>query len=372
MSTTAQCLNDIIGLASESQCECSTAPEGASDSDSNVFMSSLIPPSMFKGLANCDNGDNFWSGLFLARESASISMASDLFTRLRERGKPARQSFNGAIGRISGRTLVTSGSPYLGVRLFMANVVGGYASLNKIGTYFEHNGTVTVRVINQFGDEMGSYDCETTAWKHKVTTLTPALVLPMHDNYVDNYEYFIIYEYDSANKPIKNDTDCGCGSFKPMFNTRQPSFITTTPQHQAWAQWAMIGGYVGHLTNLETICQWVPITDRQMHGLTLDMTFRCSEQAMICGHAWDFNNPLDISLALALNFKSVSIAIEYLLRTPEFNSENLINREILELARVEYLQEYDELMKYCAQEYPIEETDCWTCITPVYIGRVQR
>lgn len=357
MSTIVDCLEGIVGIA-HTNCECTgTPPEGFDSSMSGLYLDSLFDVNLFKGLENCS--ETFWEELIKARQVAIMDVQKDIFTHMRV--IPRRERFTGAIGSINTKKVLNKSQQYVGLRLYCADVVGGTMTINKIGTYFSQIGhTITVKVLDIFETELYSFEIEVTE-PYQDNILPYPIVLPLHDDLLNNCEYFIVYE-QNGHPAYANDIDCKCGSFKPYFDRRRPYFNTQTGKSHGFAKWVMIGSYAGDLTELDCLTD---VSDTCMNGLVLrDVDIKCSTSQMFCLHDWNFEDPFDVTVAFAILHKFGLYAVDYFLRSPEFDRENLINRDVLTTAKIDFLADYEKEIEYIASQFPLEETDCFECSTP--------
>ncbi|MFA5418338.1 MAG: hypothetical protein WC341_07760 [Bacteroidales bacterium] len=358
MSTAIECLQSIIGI-SNVECQClSPKPDNCGDSDSGLFLDSLFDINLFTALANCS--ETFWEALERARQTAIQDFYRDLFIRIEKDHIIKRQPYRGSIGGVNSKSkLISTQGTATGVRLYCADVVGGKIVIPTIATYFEGTGTVDLYVVDMWGNPLFAYTLNTLTGKLCENILSAPIELDLHNESVPNMEYFFYYVYDVANRPYMNDIDCRCGSFKPYYDTRRPYFNTQTGRGRGFSHWVMPGSFSGDITALDCLS---PISSTIMNGLIFrDVTIKCEPSQLLCMHEWDFNHPYDVGVAFALLHKTAMFAIDYFMRTPEFDRENLINREILTASKLDLMADYEKEMEYLAAEFPINETDCYVC-----------
>jgi hypothetical protein len=369
MSITNDCLDYMIGL-SRTDCECANLPEGFDISNSGLYISDLYDYGMFRGLATCDYGDDFWIAVSDSLEEAKLKIRKDIIEGLLKRNS-VRPAWNGAIGRVNGKLPVLSvDGQYAGVRWFCADVVGGKAIITKIGTYFSATGTVDLIIYNNKNEYIEGYTLNTIADKHVENVLPEALELPLHDDMLDNVEYFFFVLTDAGNRPRNNDVDCKCGSSKPYFNCTSPPFETATDRNRGWMKWVMVGGYHGDGTELDDqSCT----TNLVMYGLTFpEVRFYCELSDIFCEHTWDYeNSTVDLTVAFALRYAACEILADKIFLSSEFSRENLVNGEILAQYKLEWHDEYLKCMAYLEQNYPADETDCIVCKEPMGLKKIR-
>ena len=217
------CYDHIIGLY-QGDCDCYDGrPEDFDTSDSGLYISDLLEPKMINGLLNCDQGASIWDLMVIVRNLAIRRFIGDTNALLMQFNRLRRQPFYGGIGRTKfTKTLSLTNGYYAGVRIFCANVVSGYLRIKGIGTLFNSTGVVNVTIYDSNGTSLGSYALNTVANKHELNPFPTTLELPLHDKYLDNIEYFILYQVNTANLPKNNDITCNCNKVKLYFNTAKP------------------------------------------------------------------------------------------------------------------------------------------------------
>ena len=139
-----------------------------------------------------------------ARTSAIIDFRIDATSILTQYNKLVRKPFTGRIGKVkrsAALTSLTSGY-YYGMVLRMYDVVSGEVIITDIGTLFDTTGNVTVLIYNNLNTLVDSQVVNTTA--NALTNNTVSITLPMHSDYVENLEYYIVVQYNGTDSPYDN------------------------------------------------------------------------------------------------------------------------------------------------------------------------
>ena len=100
MASDVTCFDNIIGLT---RTPCSDYTGLSSDyttSDSGLFMDELIPLSSWESVLNCKVGENVFTFMEKARDSAIIDFRIDGTSILAQYNKLLRKPFTGRIGKV--------------------------------------------------------------------------------------------------------------------------------------------------------------------------------------------------------------------------------------------------------------------------------
>jgi len=356
MSVDISCYDNIIGL-SKTQCDCFDDPAPYNLSYSNLYLDQLEPLKKLNGLVDCENPD-LWQMMFDARAEAIIEFIGHAQALLLNYHTVKRQPFYSGIGRRKwNKAMTVDTGTYYGARFYCADIVSGVLKINNIGALFNATGTVTLKVYNNLNELITTKVITTTANTYVETALN--LELPLHSKWVDNLEYFFIYEYDGTIKPLNNDISCGCGNYKFYFDTNKPYFRSQTDQTHGWANWLMAGSYSGDATDFDDLNH---TTSNYLYGLTFDVDLFCETAEVLCRDSMDFRaNPLAIAIAIAIRYKAGEILITKLLRSTELNREILVNRQQSEDDRNFFLRRYDESLRYVVNNVDTKANDCFDC-----------
>jgi len=350
------CYDNIIGL-SRTECECYDDPAPYNQSQSGIFLDELEPLKKINGLLNCETGLDLWEMMRRARTEAVLQFVGDANAMLLKYNRLKRQPFYGAVGRVKyTKNQICTVGKYYGVRLFCADVVSGEAEIKKIGGLFAQTGTLDISVYNNLNELVDTVTIATTAGQHTLTNVN--IKLPLHSKYVDNLEYFFVYQY-AGNAPKNNDLTCGCGGDKFYFNTNKPMFKTQTKQTSGWKQWFMVGAYSGDAADFSDVSA---TSTANMYGLTLELNITCKVGETWCKDYLDFAaNPLAIAIAFAIRYKAGEILIDQIMRSPNINRMTLMDAEQNQKDKDMFVAKYNEMMVYLTDNVDVTTTDCFSC-----------
>lgn len=355
------CYDNIIGL-SRNTCTClPEAPDGYNTSLSGLYLDELPLLDSLSGYDKCGVG-TVWDLLSRARASAVSTFISDTNSLLMSRYSTRMSRHTGDIGEGAAKSKLTTTKQYAGIRIATRGTRGGTMKITQIGTLFSAAGTVTLKIFNSLNEQVGDDIELETINGFKLNTLTTAVSLPMYIPYAPTQEYFLVYEYDSDNKPGLNSIDCGCGHLgeKPWYDTARPHFGKRFHGARAWGQWIMVGGWLGD--SLTEFDQSSTSSGLDLNGLTLNVDLGCDLSQVLCNGSLNFNNdPLALTMAYAIRYAAAQEAASMLLTSTELLRVNTINRDALKALRSEWQDKY---AKYCvsiADQAVIEQNDCLTC-----------
>ncbi len=323
------CFDYIIGLYNGS-CECYDGkPADYNESESGLYISDLLEPKTIDGLLNCDQGASIWNLMELVRELSIRYFISDANALLMKQAKMKRQVYRGGIGRaVFTKNLTITNGWYCGVRLRAADVRSGFLRIKKIGLIPSANCTPDIYVYDTNGTLWDTITLTGVANKLTQTTLATPLELPLHDDYLDNIEYWLIYQATGF-VPKNNDIYCSCEKNHPEWG-----WWGDFPKHR-WAEWLQVGGWKG--SALPDFMDCTQGCDSYMYGLTLDVELGCYVNEVFCEDSLDFDsNPLAQAMAVAIQKKAGYLFVDKLLRTPNLNRTVMLDREGLQKMKEEW------------------------------------
>ncbi|MCB0541904.1 MAG: hypothetical protein KDC70_00215 [Saprospiraceae bacterium] len=368
--STMACYDNIIGLA-RADCPCfSTAPpSGYNTSVSGLYISDLEPLNTLKGYDECGE-TSIWTILSKARDEAVRVFKADTNAMLAQNFAPRRQRFVGQIGDASGRDTLTTDKTYAGIRIACNPTRGGTLRITHIGTLFSGSGTLSVSVYNSLNVQVvAPFDVPiVNGWV--LDGLSEVIELPLYVDFDRKHEYFIVYTYDASNKPRLNGLPCGCGGAPVYYDQNRPLWGNGSRYigDKGWANWIMVGGWAGDtLTDFD---QCPATSEGYMNGLALKVELGCDISQILCSGTLDFDNdPMAMSLAYAILWKSAEIMANKMLISTDLTRENVINREAWKDLRKYWNSKYEEAIKYIAQEASINgQNDCLGCREDRMIG----
>ena len=354
------CYDHIIGL-SRTNCECYDIPAEAEESLSGLYLDELESLAIINSIKDCENNNDTFAMMDRARQIAITNFQGDTNALMMDSFKLRRNNYSGAIGRAvyKGSVAQTTGQFY-GVRIFCNNIKSGVMVIKNIGTMFEQTGTIDLQIWNNLGDLIDHVMLDTEALKHHKNKVS--IELPLHDKYIENLEYFFVYQ-SGANKALNNDLKCNCGGFKPYFDKEKPYFHQLQQDRNYWwSNWVMAGTY--HVDTLPdfNIYNSSRTCGNQMQGLTFEVELKCKISEVLCYESLDFeSNNLAIAMAVAIQNKAASIMGNWIVNTANLNRFTMINGEqMLENIKA-WDKVYIDMVKYIASEADITVNDCLAC-----------
>lgn len=353
------CYENIIGL-SQTECTCyeSGKPEDFDTSLSGLYLDELEPLNNIEGFDDCQAG-NIWELMEKARSQAVRTFIADTNALLLRHYKLLRHNWKGTIGEGVAKENDTLSTTYAGMRVNCAPIRSGSMIIKKIGTLFTTTGTITVKVYNGLNTLVATRTLNTTANVHNVNDIED-ITLDLAVDYSRSTDYFFVYTVGSM-VPRANRVSCGCGSFKGYLNTQKPTYYDTSKKGtNGWGNWVMVGGHT--CDDLESFHLAGITASNYIHGLTLEVEFRCNLGDTLCQDTPDFDaDPLALSMAFAIRYKAADVLAESLLLSDRLSRVNMINKEMLSDKRKEWTQKYIEHVNYIVEHANVEKSECLTC-----------
>lgn len=355
------CYDNIIGL-SRNTCQCvPAAPENYNTSLSGLYLDELPLLDSLSGYEKCGVG-TVWDMLSRARASAVSTFISDTNSLLMSRYSTRMPRFSGDIGEGAAKTKLTTSSQYAGARIATRGTRGATMKITKIGTLFSAVGSVTLKIFNSLNEQVGDDIELETKNGFMLNALATPISLPMYIPFAPTQEYFLVFEYNDANKPGLNTIDCRCGHLgeTPWYNTANPHWGRKFSEARGWARWVMVGGWSGD--TLTEFDQCDTSTRLELNGLTFSVEIGCDLSQVLCKETLDFNNdPLALTMAYAIRYQSGVQMASSLLTSTELLRANTINRDALKAMRSEWQDKYVEYCTSIADNAAIGQNDCLAC-----------
>jgi hypothetical protein len=197
------------------------------------------------------------------------------------------------------------------------------------------------------GEQLITYNLVSEANKNKINYITPLEID------FDGSEYYFIFQ--STGNVLKNKLTCGCGGYKWCYTLHKPFYAMSRDR---WTAWMMVGGVNGSdLTDFDSFT-----TSHYANGLSIIADTRCKSFEIVCNDGSDFiNDPVAISIAMAILYKSGEYLLDAILDTNEVNRYTLLTPENIDANRLFFQGRYAELIKYIGQEINFRQNDCWRC-----------
>lgn len=362
-----ECYDEIIGLSpDECVCTAEDRPVNYNVSKSGIYLSELTPISSLLGSEECDR--SVWDMAASAVASAVKLFVAESNALLGKRFKLKRTPASGQLlGERKSKRIVSPTKNYAQITLRSSPIRGGVMRLKEIGGVFEGAADVVVQLHNSVDGFMQDFTITTVA--NKLVTIPVNLELPQYSKYAHVLEYYLVYLFDANNRPKDTMIDCGCGSWKAVYNTAFPYFEGVgNHRRHPWAEYVMVGGR--QINSLDELEDEVTSLPNKMYGLTVELDFYCKVDEVLCETALDFKgNPLALGMALAIQYKAASILADKILRSPLLNRENLVNRDQWEEEQLVWNDKFSEHVHHIVNEAQHTANDCFGCKSLIEMTR---
>ena len=353
------CYDKIIGL-SDSDCVC-TQPGRPADYDtskSGIYLDELSSIARLIGLAECDK--TVWDILEKARSSAVKQFVADTNALLGKKYSLKRKAATSQIiGQIKHKDTYSPTKNYAVVPIVCAPVRGGIMRLHRLGATFTQTGTFDLQLYNNVDGLVETFTMSTVA--NKLTTTTIDKEYPLYSKYAQPLEYYLVYPFDAANLPKATHVHCGCGGWTPVFDKNNPYYLNIGQRKSAgWSDFVMVGGKeILSLTELESEVTGV---GNSMFGISIDASFSCKVDEVICEGAMDFvGNPLALSAALAVQYAAGAYVARKVMKSAILNIENMVGLDDWEYDEMTWMEKYNEKVNYIVSQVDHTANDCLTC-----------
>lgn len=334
------------------------ALEAYKESDSGLYITDLVPEEEIAGLASCDK--TLWSMFESARTNAVREFRAAVNAKLQRKSTLEYHTFVGNIGKMENDAgaLVTD-KQYAGVRIRTNPISAGYIKITRIAALFTGNGTVNVTVLDGAGMVVSpAFSITTKAGRPHVNAVD--IKLPLRSDFTDETNYYLVFEYDEANKPILNKALCSsCSGFSPSTSTANPAFSNRRDKH-AWANYIVAGGWIGN--DIVDFSDAGDQVSQHMNGLALEAEIGCDLNLGLCSTLGGFdNNPWAGSIAQAIRAKAAAILMRQRLMSSKATRQASVNQDSVREQVARWEAEYAEVVQYLAANLPPNSNECLNC-----------
>jgi len=359
MASDVTCFDNIIGLT---RTPCSDYTDIDSDyttSDSGLYLDELFPLSKIESLLNCKVGENVFTFMEKAREQAIIDFRIDATAMLTQANRLKRNPFKGRIGKVKRDKTLTSLTvgDYYGIVLRCDDIVGGEIEITDISTIFDTTGTITLYIYDNLNTLHDTLTLDTTA--DTLDANTVSVTLPTHSEYVENLEYYFVYQL-GAILPYNNE----------FYNT-YPSAAKPNPSQSnkqfGYTDYFIVSGVrVDDLTDFSDLS--VSRTNR-CYGLSIGLTAKCNVDEIWCYDEMDYSgNAVDMAIAKAVRLKAVSNLVRDIALSENLNFETALDGETLGVMDERWTIEYSDMIDWIVRNIDVTKTDCFECDKGMFLG----
>lgn len=370
MSTNLQsCFEHVFGL-SRTECDCfeEGKPADYNVSDSGIYLDELegFNLKMAEAATDCEKG-NLWELMDAARRKSVEDFGEDFLNCIRSKTAMRRTPWKGIIGDWTKKSRFLSiNHAYAGLKLFTADIIGGFMRVKRIGLWLNQTGTTTVKIWSNLQDDPHAEIVVNTIYdKLSWYDFAEPLELSMHTSYPFNPQYFFTYEV-AGRQPKDILLDCACGGgYHPSWNPASPDFNTGVNKGKfGWADYTMASGFL--TDDLSRLVESIPETYTQ--GVVVDLEFGCKAETIICNETVDYDsNPYAKAMAFAMRFKAGANLVDIIFAQNNVNRYTLAGREFLIKKQADWLNDYNaRTWNYLCEEIATPEninsySDCFTC-----------
>lgn len=329
------------------------------ESTSGLYITDLLPLEEVSGLASCEN--SVWAMYQRARATAIKEVVASINSAALVRNKIKYNTFSGYVGATEPTEFLTSFYAYCGVRIRTNAIRSGYLKINRIVSMFEKTGTVNLTVYAADGTVVTpTFEITTQANRKSITDV--GLTLPLLGDFNTAQDYFLVFEYDSENRPKLNKTACSsCSGQTPITAISRyggTEWASTYRGALAWNNYLIVGGWQGD--SVADFSSAPTTVESYLNGLALDIEVGCDLVAGLCNLATG-TGPQTMAVATAIQRRAASLLVDSRNNSSTPNRNNFVNREALESSSRQWGADYMEALEYIRQNVTPETNDCVIC-----------
>ena len=350
------CLKDIIGVTKDF-CQClhgqiSTEEfEKLKISKSGLYLDEVEGGLMMRDVKQFDKCKSFLKIQTDAIDNAKKFFIADILAQLNLKYQVKKTNFIGEIGKISytGSMQTTKRLQFLQLKPNNDAVL----QIDRLRVFLNLDLTTKVWILKvEEGQTDGVmiYENEEVISQNKILTIEfqEGLKLPLNIG-GKKQNYFFVYEkLDNDIQPRDIKVHCGCSG------------------GDAFAEFLFVtGGEAETFSELSTAT-----TDVFTHGISLDVQIKCETGSVVCKE-YNTNDAIAYVTAFAILYKSAELVIENVMNSSEVNRFTLLSNERLWGKRNHFKKEYNDRIKYLADNIDVTSSDCFLCRDDVmYLGNI--
>lgn len=334
MESIINCFGNIVGTTQDSL------------SDSGLYITDLEQVDNVIGLIQEEGlvEDEVEEKLLKARRVSVLRLHSDITAMMLQYATP----ITGFTGHIGDKKTVTPLQDVgkSGIRIVCNPLKDAEIVLSGINTIFNETGVTDVHIASNYSDDVETVSVDTVKGKLKTNLFAEPITLPLHVDAESPFvEYYIYHEndLDAYSNKIKCST---CSKFR--FDASVPYF-----KEYGYERFINAAGFNGEIDELGNLGV------NSGKGLQLNLEVRCRTDKALCRDKIDFyTNPIAMPMATAIQYRSGSVLIWEVIRSPKLNRVVMGDMEGFKEAASYYERKYNDMVRYIALNMPIT-SDCY-------------
>lgn len=351
-----ECLEDIIGVTKDF-CQCLHGQVSTEEfeklkiSKSGLFLDEVEGGLMMRDVKQFDKCKTFLKIQTDAIENAKKFFKADILAQLNLKYQVKKTNFIGEIGKPSFTSSMNTSKRLQFLKLEPNN--DAVLEVSRLRIFLNNDVTTKAWVIKvEEGQTNGVmvYENEEIVSSNKVLTVNfeQGLKLSLNSN-GKKQNYYLVYEkIDSDLQPRDIKVSCGCSG------------------GDAFAEFLFVtGGEADNFSELSTV-----LTDKFTHGISIDVQIKCETGSVICKE-YNANDAIAYVTAFSILYKSAELVIENIMNSSEVNRLTMLSNERLWGKRNHFKKEYNDRIKYLAENIDVTSSDCFLCRDDVmYLGNI--
>lgn len=350
-----ECLTNIVGITKEDT-QCLTGGLSTEtlallkESKSDRFLDDLPGGVHLKALRYIDSANNMAKLALKARDQAITNLEADLTLGLAEKYEQGKASYIGTIGRASYAGSLPGGKRWQGMRIVPVEESDAGITLTRIQAIFTQGGTIPIYIYQVPKNSVQGaliYTATLQAVPNSFSEyrLPTPLYLPfMINNYMDEVEYWVLYDTQATGVPfMPKDTTIQCSSC----DSRSADILKDYAN--------IYGVTVDTPDNLND-----RTVDIYSHGLILNVDIRCTTGQLFC-REYDGKSAIALAMAWAVWYKAGELLIQEVRKSPDVNRYTQMGDEQLRNRAATFQREYGIRVQYLIQGIDVKSSNCYVC-----------
>lgn len=341
-----ECLKDIIGVTKDF-CQClhgrvsNEEFEELKKSKSGLYLDEVEGGLMLRTIQQQDKCSTFLKIQKDAIENAKKFFTADILAQLNLKYQVKKTNFIGEIGRVSYTGSMNVSKRLQFVRLKPNN--DAVLQVDRLRVFINQDLSTKVWILQVEegkSDGVMIYENEEVFSENKILTVTfeNGLKLPLNVGGKKQEYYFVYEKLEESLQPRDIKVSCGCSG------------------GDAFAEFLFVTG-----GEAETFSEMISTpNDVFTHGISLDVQIKCETGSVICSE-YNENDAVAYVTAFAILYKSAELVIENVMNSNEVNRFTLLANERLWGKRNHFKKEYNDRIKYLAENIDVTSSECFIC-----------
>lgn len=339
---------------------------------SGLYLSDILPINETKALEKCDV--TYWEELQRKREVAIKEVVASLNVSTKSKAKDKYQKFNGYIGTEQSDSYLTTDKAYSVIRIRTNPIRSGFLRIRRAAAFFEKSGEINCWIYNSEGTVVTPmFQLRTTQGGRKTITEI-GVTLDMLSDFNTCQDYFLVYEYDPANRPKLNKTycaPCNKSNLSPITYVNRYGLYNEWPDDYrgqiAWNNFLIVGGF--ETDSVDDFSDAPDTVSTYMNGLALEVEIGCDLTKGYCTLI-EGQGPEVMAIATAIQRRWASLVVSEKSISSVPNRETIAKGDAQKSMADVWEGEFAEAMNYLSKAINDTSNDCVMCKPKMSMGKI--